>query len=126
MKKRIITGAVYIVLIAAVLVMKLLIPATESGLRFGDLGIDLLFWLIAVIGAFEFTRAFDYKSKKAAAALNSDGQETLKPAGISKAQRWVTIVASGLMVPAFVLGKMLAISAGKAGASSEIALVLLL
>ncbi|MDE7086963.1 MAG: phosphatidate cytidylyltransferase, partial [Clostridia bacterium] len=127
MKKRFITGIGYVVVMAALLVMKLLIPVSEKGLSFGSLGVDALFWLIAIIGSFEFTRAFDYKSKHTfVTAEGEEGQPAKAGTGVSKAQRWVTIITCALMVPAFVTSKMVAISVGKEAYSGEISLVLLL
>lgn len=93
MKQRLITGIFYVLVMAGILVMKLLIPATESGLEFGALGIDVLFALISGIGAFEFLRAVK---------------------DVSKAQKWVAIVTCATMTPAFVITKMVTISIGQA------------
>lgn len=121
MKKRVITGICYAIVIVGLLVMKLLIPV-KDGMDYGALGVDLLFWAISVIGAFEFTRALG-EHKRAAEA---DGTEVTLTGGISKAQRWVVIVTCALLIPAFVIGKMVAIKIGKSDMPGGIALILLL
>ena len=108
MKKRFITGICYVIVMAGLLVMKLLIPVTDDGLDFGALGIDLLFWLISVFGAFEFTRALGERKKTVA----EDGTVTFT-GGISKAQRWVVLATCALMIPAFVITKMVEIDIAK-------------
>ncbi|MDE6557797.1 MAG: phosphatidate cytidylyltransferase [Clostridia bacterium] len=101
--------------------MKLLIPVTAEGLDFGALGVDVLFWAIAVIGAFELTRAFGERKK------TTDGNgNTVIEGGISKAQRWVAIVTCALLIPAFVVTKMLTIRAGNATDAGGMALIVLL
>lgn len=96
MKKRVITGIVYIIVMAGLLTLKLLVPPTKDGLEFGALGVDVLFMAISVIGAYEFTRAVgEHKNP-------GDG-------GISKVQRWSAIVTCGLITPVFVVTKMLSI-----------------
>jgi len=96
MKKRIITSIVYILVMVCLLAMKIFIPATESGLEFGALGIDLIFTLISVIGAYEFTRALGEHK------VEGDG-------GISKIQRWCVLITCGLITPVFVITKMVTI-----------------
>ncbi|MDE7300803.1 MAG: phosphatidate cytidylyltransferase, partial [Clostridia bacterium] len=91
LKKRTITGIFYVIIMAGVLVMKILIPTYYSDeymdvVRFGDLGVDLLFFLISMIGSYEFLRAVG---------------------NISPVQKWVTIVTCSLMIPAFVISKIL-------------------
>lgn len=122
MKKRFITGVCYVIVIAGLLVMKLLIPVTDKGLDFGAVGIDLLFWLISVIGAYEFTRALGERKK----IVGENGEETYT-GGISKSQKWAVIVTCALMIPAFVITKMVEISLDKSytveisvGASSPV------
>lgn len=122
MKKRFITGVCYVIVIAGLLAMKLLIPV-QDGMDYGAIGVDLLFWAISVIGAYEFTRALG-EHKRA-----SEGEPTGGAAitgGISKAQRIVVIVTCALLIPAFVIGKMVAIKIGKTDLPGGIALVLLL
>lgn len=121
MKKRVITGVCYVIVIVGLLVMKLLIPVTPEGLDYGALGVDVLFWAIAVIGAFEFTRAFGERKK----TVDADGNVTIS-GGISKAQRWVAIVTCALLIPAFVIAKMLIIRAGKQTEAAGVALITLL
>ncbi len=105
MKKRVITGVFYILVMIGLLVMKLLIPATEDGLEFGALGVDLLFWLISVIGAYEFLRAVK---------------------DVSRAQRICVMLTCILIIPAFVIGKMLTIKIGKSDIIGGPALITLL
>ena len=121
MKKRVITGVCYVIVMAGLLVMKLLIPVTSEGLDFGALGVDVLFWAIAIIGAFELTRAFGERKK----TVDENGN-TVITGGISKAQRWVAIVTCALLTPAFVVTKMLTIRAGNATDAGGAALIVLL
>ncbi len=96
MKQRVLTSIVYILVMLCLLAMKIFIPSTESGLEFGALGIDVLFTLISVIGAYEFTRALgEHKAE-------GDG-------GISKIQRWCVLITCGLITPVFVITKMVTI-----------------
>lgn len=96
MKKRVITGVVYVLLMIGLLAMKIFIPPTKSGIEFGAVGIDILFTLISIIGAYEFTRAVgEHKAP---------GDE-----GISTVQRWCAIITCGLMTPLFVIAKMVTI-----------------
>lgn len=88
MKKRVITAIVYVIVLAGLLVMKLLIPATDSGLEYGALGLDVLLLAIAVIGAYEFLRAVK---------------------DVSPAQKWLAIVTCGAIIPVFVIVKMVTI-----------------
>lgn len=120
MKKRVITGICYVIVMIGLLVMKLLIPVSENGIDYGAIGVDVLFWAISVIGAFEFTRALG-EHKKA-----EEGGDVPATGGISKAQRWVVIITCALLIPAFVIGKFVAISVGKTDLPGGIALVLLL
>lgn len=106
MKKRVITGVCYVIVMVGLLVMKLLIPET-GGIGYGSLGVDVLFWLISVIGAFEFTRAVGERKR----VVDENGQTHLTE-GVSNAQRWVVMVTCALMIPAFVTGKLVAISKG--------------
>lgn len=91
MKKRVITGIFYVIVMIGLLVMKLLIPVTADGLDYGALGIDVLFWAISVIGSYEFLRAVG---------------------DVSTAQKWVALITCALLIPAFVGGKMIAIALG--------------
>ncbi len=96
MKKRVITGILYVFVMVGLLAMKIFIPPTESGIEFGAVGIDLLFTLISIVGAYEFTRAVgEHKNE-------GDG-------GISTIQRWCTIVTCGLITPVFAVTKMVTI-----------------
>lgn len=92
MKKRLITGALYVVVMLGILAMKLFIPVTSDGLDFGGLGVDLLFWLISIIGAYEFLRAV--------------GE-------VSPAQKWTAIATCTLIIPTFVISRMVTIKIGK-------------
>ncbi len=106
MKKRFITGVCYVIVMVGLLVMKLLIPDV-NGISYGSLGVDVLFWAISVIGAYEFTRALGERKR----IVDEDGN-THVTEGISNAQRWVVIVTCALMIPAFVIGKLVAVSNG--------------
>ncbi len=106
MKKRVITGVCYVIVMVGLLVMKLLIPEVD-GIAYGALGVDVLFWAISVIGAFEFTRAVGERKR----VTDENGQTHLTE-GISNAQRWVVIVTCALMIPAFVIGKLVSVSRG--------------
>ena len=106
MKKRVITGVCYVIVMVGLLVMKLLIPEV-NGVEYGALGVDVLFLLISVIGAFEFTRAVGERKR----VTDENGQTHLTD-GISNAQRWVVIVTCALMIPAFVIGKLVSVSRG--------------
>ena len=113
MKKRVITGIGYVIVMAGLLLMKIYIPVidvpakqgnTVNQLAFGSLGVDVLFWAISVIGAFEFLRAVKDVSKK---------------------QWWMTMVTCALITPAFVITKMVFQGMGSANAS-EASLIMLL
>ena len=56
MKKRVITGIGYVVVMVSLLAMKIYVPSFEAKngniLDLGSIGIDLLFWAISVIGAY--------------------------------------------------------------------------
>lgn len=71
------------------LAIKICVPTytMPSGrvIELGALGIDVLFWAISIIGAFEFMRAV--------------GE-------ISRAQYWTVMITCSLVTPAFVLFKM--------------------
>lgn len=106
MKKRFITGVCYVIVMVGLLVMKLLIPEV-NGIEYGALGIDVMFWAISVSGAFEFTCAVGERKR-----IVDENGETHLTEGISNAQRWVVIVTCALMIPAFVIGKLAALSHG--------------
>lgn len=84
LKKRTITGVCYVIIMAGLLAMKLLIPHYSDDLRFGDIGVDVLFLLISVFGSYEFLRAVK----------------------VSTVQKWITIVTCSLMIPAFAISKI--------------------
>ncbi|MGN1373653.1 MAG: phosphatidate cytidylyltransferase [Candidatus Coproplasma sp.] len=96
MKKRVITGILYIVVMLGLLVMKIFIPPTETGVEFGALGVDILFTLISVIGAYEFTRAVGEHKQP------GDG-------GISRVQRGCVLITCALIIPVFSIVKMLSV-----------------
>ncbi len=88
MKKRVITGIVYVLVMIGLIAMKIFIPVAADGLEYGALGIDIMFELIAVIAALEFIRAVK---------------------DVSKAQRLTAIVTCALIIPVFVIVKMVTI-----------------
>lgn len=108
MKKRCITGVVYVIVMLCLLAMKIFIPPTDTGVEFGALGIDVLFTLISVIGAYEFTRAVgEHKNP-------GDG-------GISKIQRWCVLITCALIIPVFSVVKMISVYAATVnGAPDEL------
>ena len=57
MKKRIITGTVYVIVLAGLIAMKWLVP-----LGFGALGFDVLFTVISILGCLELLRALNVVS----------------------------------------------------------------
>lgn len=64
MKKRIITGAVYLLVCLALLALKwtfYLLPAKYA--EYGALGFDLMFEFVAVVGSYEFLRAIKVTSE---------------------------------------------------------------
>ncbi len=79
MKARTATAAVYVVVLAALIALKFYFPV------FGSIGFDILFWLISVIGAYEFMRAVGC---------------------ISRSQWWTTMITCALIIPAFVITKL--------------------
>ena len=120
MKKRVITGVCYVIVMIGLLVMKLLIPAV-GGIDYGAIGIDVLFWAISVIGAFEFTRALGERKR-----VVGENGETRLTEGISNAQRWTVIVTCALLIPSFVISKMIGINLGGVKFAGLISLLLLL
>ncbi len=108
MKKRFITGVGYVIVMLGLLALKIYVPAitvrNDNVLTLGDIGVDLLFWAISIIGAFEFLRAVKE---------------------VSPNQWWVTMITCTLITPAFVLTKMFFRGFGS-GHSSEAALIMLL
>ncbi|MDE6850783.1 MAG: phosphatidate cytidylyltransferase [Clostridia bacterium] len=119
MKKRVITGVCYVLVMVGLLVMKLLVPDV-NGIDYGAIGVDVLFWVISVIGAYEFTRAIGERKR-----VTDENGVTHVTEGVSNAQRWVVIATCALMIPAFVTGKFVALSYGDMRFGG-IALVLLL
>lgn len=98
MKARTLTAIGYVVVILGLIVLKWAWPV------YGSIGYDILFWLISTMGAFEFMRAVG---------------------GISKAQHWTVMVTCAVIVPAFVITKMVALGLGLANAA-ELSLMVLL
>lgn len=93
MKKRVITGIIYFIVVFGLLAMKVFIPPLESGVELGAIGIDMLFTFISIVGAYEFTRAVGE-------------HKTETGGGISKIQRWCALVTCALIIPVFVIVKM--------------------
>lgn len=93
MKKRVITGIFYVIVMLSLLAMKIFIPPVKEGVELGAIGIDVLCVLISIVGAYEFTRAV---------GEHKDGGND----GISKVQRWCVLVTCALIIPAFVITKM--------------------
>ncbi|MDE6441176.1 MAG: phosphatidate cytidylyltransferase [Clostridia bacterium] len=83
MKKRIITGTVYVVVLIGLLAMKWLVP---NG--WGSLGFDVLFCAISVLGSIELLRAF----KKAPQELQME---------VPLAQKAITISFCSAIVPMY-------------------------
>ena len=79
MKARTATAAVYLAVLAGLIALKFYFPI------FGSIGFDVLFWLISVIGAYEFMRAVGC---------------------ISRAQWWSTMLTCALIIPAFAVTKI--------------------
>ena len=104
MKKRVITGIIYIIVMLCLFAMKIFIPPVESGIGLGALGIDILCLLISVVGAYEFTRAVGERKAP------GDG-------GISKIQRWCVLITCTLIIPVFVIIKLLCMHLNHIGAS---------
>jgi phosphatidate cytidylyltransferase len=80
MKQRTITAIVYVVVLLGLLALKWLFP------DYGGIGFDVLFWIISFMGAYEFIRAVGC---------------------ISPAQKWATLATCMVIVPVFVISKML-------------------
>lgn len=81
MKARTVTAIGYVAVLVGLIALKACVP---NG--YGSVGFDVLFWLISLIGAFEFMRAVGC---------------------VSKAQWWCTMTTCALIIPTFVLTKML-------------------
>lgn len=98
MKARLVTAAFYVIVIAGLIILKWLVP------EYGQIGFDVLFWAISIIGAYEFMRAVG---------------------NISDAQWRTTMLTCILIIPSFVITKMVAKAAGSEQAS-ELALIALM
>ena len=81
MKARTFTAIGYVVVLLGLIALKALVPQ-----GYGAIGFDVLFWLISVIGAYEFMRAMGC---------------------VSQAQWWCTMVTCAIIIPAFVATKMI-------------------
>lgn len=107
MKKRVITGIVYVIVMIGLLALKIYTPTFISHgnvIDLGSLGIDILFWAISIIGSFEFLRAVGEVSEK---------------------QRIIAMLTCALIIPAFVITKMCFKGFGSEHAS-EASLIMLL
>jgi len=108
MKQRLLTGIGYVIVMLGLLALKIYVPEIEvkngNLLDLGSLGVDLLFWAVSVLGAYEFLRAVKEVSRK---------------------QWWVTIITCALITPAFVVTKLFFRGFGSFR-SSEAALIMLL
>ena len=90
MKQRTITAIFYIGAMIGLIALKMFVPDYVSAdgtktFSLGSLGVDVLFWLISVLGAYEFMRAVS---------------------GISQVQWWLSMLTCALIIPTFVLGKL--------------------
>lgn len=81
MKARTLTAIGYVVVLLGLIALKALVPDD-----YGSIGFDVLFWLISIIGAYEFMRAMGC---------------------VSQAQWWCTMVTCALIIPTFVATKMI-------------------
>ena len=81
MKARTVTAVGYVAVLIALVALKACVP---SG--FGAIGFDVLFWAISVTGAYELMRAVKC---------------------ISRAQWWCTMMSCALIIPTFVITKMI-------------------
>lgn len=79
-KARTITAAGYVALLVGLIVIKACAPD-----GYGAIGFDILFWAVSLIGAFEFMRAMGC---------------------VSQAQWWCTMTTCALIIPTFVITKM--------------------
>ena len=108
MKKRVITGIGYVIVMLGLLALKIYVPTIEvkngNVLSLGAIGVDLLFWAISIIGAYEFLRAVKDVSSK---------------------QWWVAIITCSLITPAFAMTKLFFQGFGSSS-SSEASLIMLL
>lgn len=95
MKKRLITSVVYVIVMVGLLALKWQFPT------YGSIGIDVLFWAISVMGAYEFMRAVG---------------------DISRTQRVIVLITCALIVPSFVITKM--VSAEDVAAESSLTVLL--
>ena len=86
MKARTITAFAYVAVLVGLIALKAFAPQT-----WGAVGFDVLFWCISLIGAFEFMRAMDC---------------------VSRAQWWCTMITCALIIPTFVITKMVYQSRG--------------
>ncbi|HIU79484.1 MAG TPA: phosphatidate cytidylyltransferase [Candidatus Coproplasma excrementipullorum] len=80
MKARTFTAIGYVLVLVGLIALKACVPND-----YGAIGFDVLFWLISLIGAFEFMRAMNC---------------------ISRTQWWCVMVTCALIIPTFVITKM--------------------
>ncbi len=99
MKARTYTAIGYVIVIVGLIAMKACVPG-----GYGAVGFDVLFWLISVIGAFEFMRAMGC---------------------VSRAQWWGAMITCALIIPCFVVTKMVRSASGDEQAWLSALLVLM-
>ncbi len=86
MKARTFTAIGYVVVLLGLIALKACVPD-----NYGAIGFDVLFWLVSLIGAYEFMRAMGC---------------------VSPAQWWCTMVTCALIIPTFVLTKTVRLAQG--------------
>lgn len=86
MKARTFTAIGYVVVLLSLIALKACVPD-----NYGAIGFDVLFWLVSLIGAYEFMRAMGC---------------------VSQAQWWCTMVTCALIIPTFVLTKTVRLAQG--------------
>lgn len=79
MKARTYTAIGYIVLLVGLIALKVCVPG-----GYGSIGFDVLFWLVSLIGAYEFMRAMGC---------------------VSRAQWWSVMLTCACIIPTFVITK---------------------
>ena len=99
MKARTFTAVIYVAVLLGLIALKACVPG-----GYGAIGFDVLFWAISLVGAFEFMRAMNC---------------------VSRAQWWCTMVTCALIIPTFVLTKMIRAGQGDAQAWLPSLLVLM-
>lgn len=99
MKARSYTAIGYIVMLVGLIALKACVPG-----NYGSIGFDVLFWLVSLIGAYEFMRAMGC---------------------VSRAQWWSTMLTCACIIPTFVITKMVLESEGDEQAWLSALLVLM-